>query len=135
MIQIEDKADITKGPGGEPALFCETRLYTRPAFELKKAYIEKISAAFAEITGVKPEKMYTTILEIDEWGSGAADTNTFNSFLFCQNRHMEGGENRWKSNIAKIPAARLLGYTRVKLIEKDGLYFKEHGRHGGIEAL
>lgn len=70
MIQIEDKADITKGPGGEPALFCETWLYTRPAFELKKAYIEKISAAFAEITGVKPEKMYTTILEIDEWGSG-----------------------------------------------------------------
>lgn len=69
MIQIEDRADITKGPGGEPALFCETRLFTRPAFELKKAYTERISAAFAEITAVRPEKMYTTILEIDEWGS------------------------------------------------------------------
>ena len=70
MIQIEDKADITKGPGGEPALFCETRLFTQAAFELKKAYIEKISAAFAEITEVKPEKIYANILEIDEWGSG-----------------------------------------------------------------
>ena len=54
MIQIEDKADITKGPGGEPAHFCETRLYTRPAFELKKAtdlsyLIDNLS------TGIKKE--------------------------------------------------------------------------------
>ena len=46
---------------------------------------------------------------------------------------MEGGENRWKSNIAKIPGGPLLGYTRVKLIEKDGLYFKDMDGTGELK--
>ena len=70
MIEIQDQADLQKGPGGAPAIFMETRLFTRPPFDTKKAYCEKLFAEFNALLGVEPAKMYFNVLEFNEWASG-----------------------------------------------------------------
>lgn len=70
MIEIRDGADLQKGPGGMPAIFMETRLFTRPAFDAKKQYCEKLFAKFQELLNVEPARMYFNITEFNEWGSG-----------------------------------------------------------------
>ena len=70
MIELQDGADLQKGPGGAPAIFMETRLFTRPPFDTKKEYCAKLFAKFEELLGVEPVKMYFNVLEFNEWGSG-----------------------------------------------------------------
>lgn len=70
MIEIQDQADLQKGPGGAPAIFMETRLFTRPPFDTKKEYCVKLFAKFQELLGVEPARMYFNMLEFNEWGSG-----------------------------------------------------------------
>ena len=68
MIEIRDGADLQKGPGGAPAISMETRLFTRPKFDVKKLYCEKLFAKFQELLGVEPARMYFNIAEYNEWG-------------------------------------------------------------------
>ena len=70
MIEIGDHADIMKGPGGTPAIFAETHLFTQAPIETKRAYAKKLFAKFGELLGVDPKNMYFNILELNEWGSG-----------------------------------------------------------------
>lgn len=70
MIEIRDGADLRKGPGDAPAIFMETRLFTRPPMDSKKEYCQKLFAKFEELLGVEPAKMYFNMLEFFEWGSG-----------------------------------------------------------------
>ena len=70
MVEISDCADLTKGPGGSPAIFMETRLFTAAPFGPKEEYHKKLFDCFQKITGVEPKNMYFNVLEFTEWGSG-----------------------------------------------------------------
>lgn len=70
MIEIRDGADLQKGPGGAPAIFMETRLFTRPPFASKEEYSRRLFTEFNRLLGVDPSKMYFNILEFNEWASG-----------------------------------------------------------------
>ena len=69
MVEIQDNADLRKGPGEADALFTEVRLFTTPPSASKKAYAEAFFAKAEEVTGVKPDKMYLNFIEFNEWGS------------------------------------------------------------------
>lgn len=70
MIEIQDEADIMKGPGGDPAIFAETRLFTTAPTASKEEYSKKLFETFEKITGVIPARMYFNILEFNSWASG-----------------------------------------------------------------
>lgn len=72
MIEIQDCADITKGPGGAPAIFAETRLFTAAPTSAKSDYCKKLFEGFERIVGVSPAKMYFNVLEFDSWASGGS---------------------------------------------------------------
>ncbi len=69
MVQIRDSADITKGNTGEPAMFIEARMFTRPPFAAKQEFAKTIQTKLSEITGVAPAQIYLNIMEFYEWGS------------------------------------------------------------------
>ena len=70
MIEIQDGADLRKGPGGAPAIFTETRLFTTAPTDSKSEYSKKLFEGFERITGVVPARMYFNILEFNTWASG-----------------------------------------------------------------
>ena len=70
MIEIADGADLTKGPGGTPALYAETRLFTAAPSGPKAEYSKKLFEGFEKVTGVEPSKTYLNFLEFNTWASG-----------------------------------------------------------------
>lgn len=69
MVEICDDADLQFGPGGVPAIFMETRLYTRPPIDAKKEYSRVLASKFQELLEIDPSKMYFNVLEFNEWVS------------------------------------------------------------------
>lgn len=69
MVQLRDCADISKGDTGEPAMFVEARMFTRPTFAAKKDFAQEIMKKLSEITGIAPSQIYLNVLEFYEWGS------------------------------------------------------------------
>lgn len=70
MVEIRDGADIRKDVSDAPAIFIETRLFTRPPFEAKRAYYKALSEKLNALTGVEKPRIYFNVLEFNEWGSG-----------------------------------------------------------------
>ena len=70
MVEIQDGADMTKGPAGSPAIFTETRLFTTAPTAAKEEYSKKLFEAFEKITGVIPANMYFNVLEFNSWAAG-----------------------------------------------------------------
>jgi hypothetical protein len=69
MIEIQDGADLMKGPGGAPAIFAETRLFTAAPTGAKEEYSKKLFEGFERITGVSPAGMYFNIMEFNAWAA------------------------------------------------------------------
>jgi phenylpyruvate tautomerase PptA (4-oxalocrotonate tautomerase family) len=69
MVQLRDCADISKAGTGEPAMFIEARMFTRPSFDAKQAFVKDICARLSALTGVAPAQIYVNVLEFYEWGS------------------------------------------------------------------
>lgn len=69
MVQIRDCADITKGNTGEPAMFIQARMFTRPPFAAKREFVQAITKNLGEIAGIALSQIYVNVMEFYEWGA------------------------------------------------------------------
>jgi phenylpyruvate tautomerase PptA (4-oxalocrotonate tautomerase family) len=72
FIDFSDGHSLYKAGAEVPAAFIDVRLHTRAALEPKKQFTKETFDLLTRELGIKPEHMYLTIAEFDNWGAGGS---------------------------------------------------------------
>jgi phenylpyruvate tautomerase PptA (4-oxalocrotonate tautomerase family) len=70
LVDFSGGRTIFKGGTEVSGAFIDLRLFHKSETEPKKKFTEEIFGLFSRELGIKPEHLYLTITEYEQWGSG-----------------------------------------------------------------